>query len=188
MTNTIKTNNRKIRTQKVKTYFQKPENVILVLFAIVLTIATIAPILTLAIDTVRVHPGNIDAIMTGKVKGFTFYNWKDLFAGNVAKQNLWMPLFNSVVLASLSCLGAILFGGIFAYLITRTNVKFKKYLSSIFIFPYIMPQWTLAVIWQNLFKSAARTGTSDGLMASLFNISMPKWFAQIGRASCRERV
>lgn len=178
MTNTLKANNRKIRIQKIKTYFQKPENIILVLFAIVLTIATIAPILTLAIDTVKVHPGSIDAVMTGKVKGFTFYNWKDLFGGTVSKQNLWMPLFNSVVLATLSCIGAILFGGVFAFLITRTNVKFKKYLSSIFIFPYIMPQWTLAVIWQNLFKSSAGTGTSDGLIASLFNISMPKWFAQ----------
>ncbi len=41
----------------------------------------------------------------------------------------------------------------FAYLVTRTNMRCKKYLSSIFIFPYIMPQWTLAVIWQNLFDS-----------------------------------
>lgn len=71
-----------------------------------------------------------------------------------------------------------LYGGFFAFLITRTNMKFKKYLSSIFIFPYIMPQWTLAVVWQNMFNSNAVLGTSDGLIASLTGITFPKWWCQ----------
>ena len=61
---------------------------------------------------------------------------------------------------------------------TRTNLKFKKYLSSIFIFPYIMPQWTLAVMWQNLFNSNAVTGGNDGLFVALFNVYMPKWWCE----------
>ena len=84
------------------------------------------------------------------------YNWVDLFTGKLAKTNLWTPLLNSVLLSVFSCFGAIFYGGLFAYLVTRTNMRCKKYLSSIFIFPYIMPQWTLAVIWQNLFDSNAR--------------------------------
>lgn len=57
-------------------------------------------------------------------------------------------------------------------------MKFRKYLSSIFIFPYIMPQWTLAVVWQNLFNSNLITGTSNGLLASVFNITMPIWWCK----------
>ncbi|MDM8534860.1 ABC transporter permease subunit, partial [Clostridiaceae bacterium HSG29] len=71
---------------------------------------------------------------------------------------------------------SILFGGTFAFLITRTNLKFKKYLSSIFIFTYIMPQWTLAVVWQNMFNSNMITGTSDGLLVSLTSIAAPIWW------------
>ena len=41
-----------------------------------------------------------------------------------------------------------------------------------------MPQWTLAVIWLNLFKSSAVTGGGDGLVAQLFGINMPIWWAQ----------
>lgn len=169
---------KQIRKNKIKTFFQKPEHVILVLFGIVLTFATIIPIITLALDTIKVHPGSIDAVMTGKTSGFTLYNWTDLFGSETSKQNLWIPVLNSIVLSVMSSAVAILFGGTFAYLVTRTNLKFKKYLSAIFIFPYIMPQWTLAVIWQNLFKSAAVTGGSDGLMSSLFNVQMPLWWAQ----------
>ena len=74
------------------------------------------------------------------------------------------------------CLSFI--GGLFAFLITRTNLAWRKYLSSIFIFPYIMPQWTLAVVWQNLFNSNAVTGTSNGLLAALFGINMPMWWCK----------
>lgn len=176
--NSTAADKRRIRINKTITFFRKPENTILVLFGIVLTIATVVPILTLAFDTIKVHPGSIDSIMTGKTSGLTFFNWKDLFTGSVARQNLWIPLTNSVLLAVLSCVGAILFGGVVAFLVTRTNMKFKKYISAIFIFPYIMPQWTLAVIWQNLFKNSVATGTSDGLFASLFGINMPAWWVE----------
>ena len=63
-------------------------------------------------------------------------------------------------------------------MVTRTNLGWKKYLSSIFIFPYIMPQWTLAVVWQNLFWSVKVTGVKDGLLASLFHIYMPIWWCK----------
>ena len=39
-----------------------------------------------------------------------------------------------------------------------------------------MPQWTLAVIWQNLFKSNSVTGGSDGVFSTFFNINMPQWW------------
>ena len=105
-------------------------------------------------------------------------NYTDLFTSKLAKTNLWKPLWNTVLLSVGTCLVSILYGGLFAFLITRTNLSWRQYLSSIFIFPYIMPQWTLAVVWQNLFYSTKITGTSDGLLASLFHIYMPKWFCQ----------
>jgi len=163
---------------KLKTYFMKPQNVILLLFGIVLTFTTVAPIVAIVQDTFKIHVGTIDAYLTKKSEGYSVVNYIDLFTSKLAKTNLWTPLLNTVYLAVLTCLIAILFGGIFAFLVTRTNLKFKKYLSSIFIFPYIMPQWTLAVVWQNLFNSNAVTGTSNGLLASLFNITAPIWWCQ----------
>ena len=161
---------------KIKTYFSKPQNIILLLFGIVLTFTTVAPIVAIVEDTFKIHPGTIDAHLTGKASGYSVANYADLFTSKLARTNLWTPLLNTVLLAVFTCLISILFGGLFAFLITRTNLKCKKYLSSIFIFPYIMPQWTLAVVWQNVFNSNAVTGTSNGLLASLFNITMPKWW------------
>ena len=163
---------------KVKTFFSKPYNVILLVLGIVLTVTTVAPIVAIIEDTFKIHAGTIDAHLTGQASGWTIVNYTDLFTSKLAKTNLWTPLLNTVYLAVGTCVVSILYGGIFAFLITRTNMALRKYLSSIFIFPYIMPQWTLAVVWQNLFWSTKITGTSDGLLASLFQVYMPKWFCQ----------
>ena len=167
-----------VRRNKVKTFFSKPHNVILLLMGIVLTITTVAPIIAIVQDTFKIHPGTIDAYLAGTSQGYTLVNYTDLFTSPLAKANLWTPLLNTVLLSVGSCIVAILFGGVFAFLITRTNLSCRKYLSSIFIFPYIMPQWTLAVVWQNLFNSNVVTGTSNGLLASLFNVQMPLWWCK----------
>ena len=168
----------KVKINNIKTFFSKPHNVILVLMGIVLTITTVAPIVAIVQDTFKIHPGTIDQYLTNKAEGYTLINYIDLFTSPLAKTNLWDPLMNTVYLAIGTCVVAILYGGVFAYLVTRTNMSCKKYLSSIFIFPYIMPQWTLAVVWQNLFNSNAVTGTSNGLLASLFGINMPIWWCK----------
>ena len=175
---TLRASRTTIVLNKVKTFFSKPHNVILLLMGIVLTITTVAPIIAIVQDTFKIHPGTIDAHLTGQVSGYTLVNYTDLFTSPLAKINLWTPLWNTVLLSVGSCIVAILFGGIFAFLITRTNLSCRKYLSSIFIFPYIMPQWTLAVVWQNLFNSNAVTGTSNGLLTSLFNVQMPLWWCK----------
>ena len=167
-----------IRLNKSKTFFSKPHNVILLLMGIVLTFSTVAPIIAIVEDTFKIHPGTIDAHLTGQSAGYTVVNYIDLFTSPMAKTNLWTPLLNTIWLAVGTCVVAILFGGMFAFLITRTNLAWRKYLSSIFIFPYIMPQWTLAVVWQNLFNSNAVTGTSNGLLAATLGIQMPLWWCK----------
>jgi len=163
---------------RLKTYIGRPQNAILLLLGLVLTVSTIAPMVSILVDTVTVHVGSVDSHYTGLTQGYTLYNWKDLFFGKLTQINLWTPLLNSLLLSVFSCAFAILYGGLLAYLVTRTNLKFRKYLSAIFIFPYIMPQWTLAVVWQNVFSSRLVTGTSDGLLAAIFGVRLPLWWCQ----------
>lgn len=176
---TLRPNGSAIFFNKLRTFFSKPYNVILLLLGIVLTITTVAPIVAILQDTVVIHPGTVDAQLTGQTSGYSFANFKDLFTNKIVlKKFLMTPLLNTLYLSVGTCVVSILFGGIVAFLVTRTNLAWKKYISSIFIFPYIMPQWTLAVVWQNLFWSVSVTGVKDGLLASLFHIYMPKWWCQ----------
>ena len=173
-----RTNRSAVRRNKIKTFFSKPHNVILLLMGIVLTFSTVAPIIAIVEDTFKIHPGTIDAYLTGKASGYTVVNYIDLFTSDKAMINLWTPLLNTIWLAVGTCVVSIVFGGLFAFLVTRTNLAWRKYLSSIFIFPYIMPQWTLAVVWQNMFNSNAVTGTCNGLLAATLGINMPLWWSK----------
>ena len=173
-----RTNRSAVRRNKIKTFFSKPHNVILLLMGIVLTFSTVAPIIAIVEDTFKIHPGTIDAYLTGKASGYTVVNYIDLFTSDKAMINLWTPLLNTIWLAVGTCVVSIVFGGLFAFLVTRTNLAWRKYLSSIFIFSYIMPQWTLAVVWQNMFNSNAVTGTSNGLLAATLGINMPLWWCK----------
>lgn len=175
---TLRTSRSGIVWNKILTFLSKPHNVILLLMGMVVTVTTIAPVVAIVEDTFKIHPGTIDAHLTGQVSGYTLVNYIDLFTSNLAKTNLWSPLLNTLYLAVGTCVVSILFGGVFAFLVTRTNLAWRKYLSSIFIFPYIMPQWTLAVVWQNLFDSNAVTGTSNGLLAATLGINMPLWWCK----------
>ena len=179
MHETLRPSGTEIWLNKLRTFFSKPYNVILLLLGIVLTVTTVAPIIAILQDTVAIHPGTVDSKLTGQTNGYSFANFVDLFTNKIVfRKFLLSPLLNTLFLSVGTCVVSILFGGLVAFLVTRTNLAWKKYISSIFIFPYIMPQWTLAVVWQNLFWSTRVTGTSDGLIASLFQVYMPKWWCQ----------
>lgn len=141
---------------RVKTYFSKPQNIILLLFGIVLTFSTVAPIIAIVKDTITIHPGTIDAHLAGKASGYTLINYVDLFTSRLAKTNLWKPLWNTILLAVFTCTISILYGGTFAFLVTRTNLKFKKYLSSIFISRRSCRVDVSMVVWRTYLQKRSR--------------------------------
>ena len=71
---------------------------------------------------------------------------------------------------------AILFGGVVAFLITRTDLKFKKFFSTVFIFPYIMPSWTIATFWINFFQNPQIGNYQSGMLYYLTGIKLPENF------------
>ena len=83
-------------SQQAQDLLSKPHNVILLLMGIVLTITTVAPIVAIVEDTFKIHPGTIDAHLTGQSAGYTLVNYIDLFTSSLAKTNLWTPLLNTV--------------------------------------------------------------------------------------------
>lgn len=165
---------------RLRAFFSKPANIILVSFCLVLCVLTLYPLILLLVETITVHAGK-EARATKLGAGeLTFYSLGKIFAeskNSYSQLTFYEPLFNTLAVAITASLIAILFGGGVAWLITRTNLKFKKFISTVFVFPYIMPAWTLATFWQTFFKNVnVGTGTSNGIMAAVFGVFMPEWF------------
>lgn len=165
---------------RVRAFFGKPANVILVVFCVVLCVLTLYPLILLFLETITVHAGKEVRATKLPVDSFSLYSLQQIFATSKYKYSqltFYEPLLNTLAVALTASFIAIFFGGAVAWLITRTNLKYKKFISSVFVFPYIMPAWTLATFWQTFFKNVnVGAGTSNGIMASVFGVFMPEWF------------
>ena len=165
---------------RLKAFFGKPANVILVVFCVVLCMLTLYPLILLFLETITVHTGKEMRAVKLPAGSFSLYSLERIFAtskNSYSKLTFYEPLLNTLAVAITASMISILFGGIVAWLITRTNLKFKKFISTVFVFPYIMPAWTLATFWQTFFKNVnVGAGTSNGIMAAVFGVFMPEWF------------
>ena len=178
-------------TTKTLTFLGVPANSILVFFAITLLLLNVVPLFTIIISSLTAPDKGIIPVSDWDIlvwnvweqgereylpKGaFTFYNWWTiLFSKDLAPGNFWIPLARSLGVSAFACVVAIIFGGLMAFLITRTNMPFKKFIGAIFIFPYIMPQWTLALFWKNFFMTTNFTAYGGELQA-LTGLIVPDW-------------
>ena len=161
----------------LKSYFSKPQNVIIIALLFSLSFLTLVPLLSLIYDTFVVHPSELFSIPGSQIGDFTLFHWfKVLFDGENSQAIFYEPIWNSIVVSFGSSLFAILLGGVIAWFVTRSNIRFKSLISFIFVFPYIMPSWTLALAWLNFFRNSL-IGGAPGLFAALTGIEPPNWFA-----------
>ena len=169
---------------KLRSWFSKPANVILLVFLILLTVLTLYPMITMLMETVTVHLGREARLSKLPAGSTTLFHFTRLFATSENSYSwitFYQPLLNTLAVSVSASAIAILFGGAVAFLVTRTNLKYKKFVSAVFTFPYIMPSWTLALFWETFFKNTMiGPKTSNGIMASVFGIYMPEWFVYGG--------
>lgn len=161
---------------RLKSYLKKPHNVILIILVVVLSYLTLFPLYSLVKDTAVVHPSELARIKGSKVGDFTTHHWMKVFFDKGSRNIFYTPLVNTLKVAIGSCVIAVVSGGLLAWLVTRTNLKYKAFISTISMFPYIMPSWTLAMAWLNFFGNRL-SGGKPGLFTVLTGIETANWFA-----------
>ena len=162
----------------LKSYFSKPSNIILIIFAILLTLTVVIPLVFLLYNTVLVHQGEARRLGVA-VGSLTLNHWYSIFFQskyNYAVTTFYKPLVNSAGMALVACLISLIIGGGIAWLITRSDFPAKKFISTVFVFPYIMPSWSIAMFWENFFKNNVNLVGAQaqmGMLQSLTRIAVP---------------
>lgn len=162
----------------LKSYFSKPSNIILIIFAFLLTLTVVIPLVFLLYNTVLVHQGEARRLGVA-VLSLTLNHWYSIFFQskyNYAVTTFYKPLVNSVGMALVACLISLIIGGGIAWLITRSDFPAKKFISTVFVFPYIMPSWSIAMFWENFFKNNVNLVGAQaqmGMLQSLTRIAVP---------------
>ena len=165
----------KVKARKAGNFLRRPHNIILLVLLICLIYLVIVPLIYIFKDTLIVHTSEVNRVHEAS-GSYTLYHWTKTFASGEVYQTFVIPLMNSLMCAVFSCIIAIVAGGMFAWLIIRTDMYCKKICSTLFMFLYIMPGWTLAIAWTNFFKNSLIGGTT-GIFESVTGVATPNWFA-----------
>ena len=97
-------------SMKLRMFFRKPYNVILVLLFAALILLTFLPLLSIVLDTVTVHSSEVIRIRGSHAGDFTDYHWtKVLLDGTTSISIFYKPLWNTVLISLSTCAIAIFF-------------------------------------------------------------------------------
>ena len=162
---------------RLRAFFTKPSNLLLVFFLSVLVVLSLMPMVTMLSNMFTVHLGLEKRLYRKSVGDFTTQHFIKLFEGSDwSDVNFWEPLKNSFIVAAGAGVLGIAIGGSIAWCVTRSDLKCKKFISAVFVFPYMMPAWTLALFWTNMFQNSKVGGGNIGMVESIFGVCMPEWF------------
>ena len=116
---------------RFRDFVTKPENIILLVTVVVLGFFTIYPVVLLVSNTLKVNIADLfyPELFGKKVGSLTTFHWRRMLFSDMSSTYFWVPLKNAVVMSLLASIIAIIFGGVVAFLITRTDLKFKKFFS-----------------------------------------------------------
>jgi len=102
--------------------------------------------------------------------------WKEVLISDISQALLYKPIFHTFNVGIVVSILSLILGTGLAWLVTRTDIKFKKTISFMLILPYMLPSWFNAFVWLIVFKND-RIGGSTGLLEYIFKVSPPDWLA-----------
>lgn len=153
-----------------------PHTILSVVIIAFLLYVVVVPLAVMIKETFIVHPMERFQIPGAMPGDATLHHWKKTFTGSSAGAFFFKPFMNTLIMSISMSILAMLIGGILAWLVVRTDLPGKKFISNLAIVPYIMPSWTMSLAWITLFKNP-RIGGSVGLFQYLTGITLPDWFS-----------
>ncbi|GAA3412042.1 ABC transporter permease [Paenibacillus hodogayensis] len=106
----------------------------------------------------------------------TLYHWQRILASDISWSLFYKPVLHALAVGlSVSAVSMGLGCGL-AWLVTRTDIPFKKTIALLAIIPYLLPSWMLSQAWLTFFKNS-KIGGTPGILQSLLHVAPPDWLA-----------
>ena len=154
----------------------RPHLILGLFFLIILGFLVLTPLFEIIKDSLSVQSYDIAYLPDAKIGEFTFFHYERVFAGPLSKALLINPLLNSLLIGICVTFIGVSIGTFLAWLIVRTNIRYKGVFGALAVVPYMMPSWVLALAWLSLFKND-RIGGAEGLFAYFIGIQPPNWIS-----------
>jgi len=165
-----------LRFSRIKNYVRQPHIVISLVLLVILLIIVILPFARMIEDSFVWQFADTRLSRNAEPGGLTLFHWKRVFASALTQNILYRPLINSVSTSLSVSLVAMFIGSFLAWLVSRTDLPFKKIIATMAVLPYVIPSYIHALAWLNLFKNS-RIGGAAGVFQYLTGITPPDWLS-----------
>ncbi|RTE10906.1 iron ABC transporter permease [Paenibacillus whitsoniae] len=158
----------------LKSVLTNPLHLISLIAIIFLGYTIVIPMWEIVSHTFTWHPEDLRANKGAIPGNLTLYHWAHVMYSDLSSSIFYKPLLNSFNIAVFVSFFSLLVGGGLAWLVTRTDLPFKKTFAFLAIIPYMLPSWIKSFAWLIVFKND-RVGGTQGMLQYVFGINPPDW-------------
>lgn len=160
----------------VKGFLSNPIYLISIIAIVFLIHTIVVPLWQMLSNTLLWGEGdqliNPDAIPGG----LTLEHWKQMLTSEASRNVFYKPIIRSLGIGVAVSIMALIMGGALAWLVTRSDIPYKKTLTFLAVIPYMIPSWMKSMAWLTVFKND-RVGGAPGLLQFIFGVGPPDWIA-----------
>ncbi len=152
----------------------RPERILGFIFLAILGFLVLVPLFEIIHDSLVYQSYDLAYRPEAEIGAFTLFHLERVFTGPLSKALFLRPLLNSVGIGVCVTILGVGIGTALAWLLVRTDIRFKGVFGALVVIPYMMPSWVLALAWLSLFKND-RIGGAEGMYTSFFGVQPPDW-------------
>lgn len=157
--------------------FSRPDVFLGILLIILMLYLVITPFLVMIQTTITWQLGDQRLSREFTSEGeFTVFHWLRMFNSQLSQTMVYTPLINTLTVAISTSILALTIGTLLAWLIVRTDLPMRKFISAAAIIPYMLPSWAIALAWLVVFRGS-KFGGQMGFLQSLTGIEPPDWLS-----------
>lgn len=163
-------------TRRMWRTFTRPHFVLSILLLALMLYFVLMPLLIMLQTTMTWQPEDrrlADDAVPGEL---TSFHWMRVFSSPISQAILYQPLLNTLYTSIGISIFALTIGALLAWLVVRTDLPARKFISSVAIIPYMLPSWTIALAWIVVFKNE-KVGGSIGFLQALTGAQPPDWLS-----------
>ena len=156
-------------------FFTNPHIFLGVVMVMVCLVFVLYPALDIFFQSFQVHSGDVRRLSL-EVGQWTAAHWERALNSQFSSRTFFKPLLNSLLVSLATTFLAMVVGVVLAWLIVRTDLRWKSLIGGTILLPYILPSWTLSMAWLALFRHDGLLPYSQGVLQHFTGLSVPDFW------------
>ena len=166
---------KRVRFRAVR-FFSRPEKLLGLGLLAFLAVLILIPLFRIVLDSLTFAENDLNRFPGARAGSITLAYYARVFTSSISGTLFYEPLLNSLKVATGVTILSLSLGSSLAWLLVRTDLPYKRFITNTVVLPYMMPSWVIALAWLALFQTQ-ELGGQAGMVSYYFGFDPPVWLA-----------